>query len=122
MKLAQFKKKYKRFEGLAIWISRRLRTRLAIDVIILNRNFLEQSTEPQIRFALWHEVGHFKNGLIKDWLIGIKQSERQAQHFAILKMQQEGYSFNDLFCFEINYRLFEKYGLTAKEYIKEMRK
>ena len=124
MDIKQFKKKYKTFQGVPVFVTF-FGCRLWLDnIILINKRFIETFTEPEIRFVLWHEKGHRLNqGFWKSLFfpISIKQDEIQAQQYAINQMQKEGYSFNDLLCFEISYRLFDKFGLNVKEYIKKFK-
>ena len=124
MELREFKKKYRTFQGVPVFVTW-LGSRLWLDnIILINKRFIQTFREEEIRFILWHEKGHRVNmGFWKALFfpMSIKEDEIRAQKYAVKQMIKEGHNFNDLFCFELNYRIWDKFKVSIKEYIKLMK-
>lgn len=84
--------------------------------ISFDRKELEALSKEQLLFIILHELGHARQ--LPSW--DRQADERAAQRYAIEQMQKKGYTFHELLIMEIDYRIYQKYGLTLKQYIEVM--
>jgi len=73
----------------------------------------ELFSKHELMMGLFHEQHHKEN-----WLKGMtNKNERQATKYAFYRMMQKGYALEECLLMELSYRLYDKYGLTLREFI-----
>ena len=72
----------------------------------------------ELRLIQFHEIEHTLQRSIN---LDFRGDDLHAQLEASKRMIKEGYSFKQLIDYEINYRIWYKYGISFKEYCKKIK-
>lgn len=74
----------------------------------------------ELRLILYHEQEHNKDLVRKiytDW----RRIELDAQLRACQRMIREGYSAEEVIAYELNYRIYSKYGISLEKFVQKVK-